>query len=112
MDTTTIEDSPVLVNVEPMTAHNRCNGTTKTGKNKASMPCCAQAYVRWVLKDQELEFCVHHSDTYGINLELQGFEIEVDYRATINQKPGASVPLPPSTEGNNHGAYGIPREDA
>lgn len=89
---------------EPLTAWNRCDGTTQTGKNRASTSCRAQAYTRYVHSNgHDMELCHHHAVIYEPLLLAQGFTLALDCRDQLDATLGASEPLPPSPEGRAHG---------
>ncbi len=54
--------------------------------------CGAQAYVRFNKDAQELDFCGHHTTTYGDTLDSQGWSISIDTRELLTRRAvGAEV---------------------
>lgn len=53
--------------------------------------CGAQAYVRFNKGSLELDFCGHHTTSYGDLLDLDGWNIAIDTRNLLAAKTGAEV---------------------
>lgn len=53
--------------------------------------CGAQAYVRFMKNGSELDFCGHHTNTYGDSLDKDGWNISIDTRSLLTKRAGAEV---------------------
>lgn len=86
------EESQATAEIEwaALTAHDRCEGRTATGRGGKATTCNAQAFVRYAKDEADLLFCGHCHGIHQMTLEFQGFKVVQNDLHKINVKPSES----------------------